>query len=266
MGFETQITVTGPWRSPAQMLAEQEVAGHTSVHDEGTASSLGLSGAPIEGPTHFSQFDPIGVALWGTSWFERGCISSHFRTMVVEGEQVQATATIERTGADSARIAAQKEDGTPVAGTMAVGPDHPVTGSKLAVPEANRSLYVIDQLEVGMSSRAGRVDESRGAQRQALSVLPRREGRPDHRASPPGTPDGGASSPWGRAIVPMEMISVVAHKSGQNWPVRQPSFGLFLDLQIKLVNGPVFVDQIVPRLAVKSSEQVRASGPSRTGR
>ncbi|MEZ5219206.1 MAG: hypothetical protein R2715_22085 [Ilumatobacteraceae bacterium] len=246
MGFETQITVTGPWRSPAQMLAEQEVAGHTSVHDEGTASSLGLSGAPIEGPTHFSQFDPIGVALWGTSWFERGCISSHFRTMVVEGEQVQATATIERTGADSARIAAQKEDGTPVlAGTMSVGPDHPSPSSRLAVPRrAIPALYVIDQLEVGMSTEGPDVSMSHEERNGKLYPFSLAE-KVDRITEPHPwyTPDGGASSPWGRAIVPMEMISVLAHKSGQNWPVRQPSFGLFLDLQIKLVNGPVFVDQ-----------------------
>ena len=33
-----------------------------------------------------------------SAWFERGCISSHFRTMVVEGEEVQASTTT--TGAD----------------------------------------------------------------------------------------------------------------------------------------------------------------------
>ena len=247
MGFETQITLTGPWRSPAQMLAEQEVAGHTSVHDEGTASSLGLSGAPIEGPTHFSQFDPIGVALWWPSWFERGCISSHFRTMVVEGEQVQATATIERTGADSARIAAQKEDGTPVlAGTMSVGPDHPVTEleARRAAQGDPGSLYVIDQLEVGMAAEGPDVAMSHDERNGKLYPFSLAE-KVDRITEPHPwyTPEGGASSPWGRAIVPMEMISVLAHKSGQNWPVRQPSFGLFLDLQIKLVNGPVFVDQ-----------------------
>src|SRR5204862_6354949 len=86
VSFDTQLTVTGPWRAPAQMLADQEVDGHASVHDEATASSLGLLGAPIEGCTHFSQFDPLGFELWGQAWFERGCISSHFRTMVIEGE------------------------------------------------------------------------------------------------------------------------------------------------------------------------------------
>src|SRR5215218_10041940 len=112
MTFDTELTVTGPLRAPAQMLADQEVEGHASVHDGDTAASLGLAGAPIEGPTHFSQFDPMAVALWGHAWWERGCISSHFRTMVVEGEEVQASATT--TGESSATIEAHKRDGTPV--------------------------------------------------------------------------------------------------------------------------------------------------------
>ena len=37
MAFETRITLTGPLRAPAQMLAEQEYGGHSSVHDEAEA-------------------------------------------------------------------------------------------------------------------------------------------------------------------------------------------------------------------------------------
>ena len=113
--FDTPITrdgesLAGPFRSPRQMLADQEYDGHTSVHDEATADKLGLKGAPIEGPTHFSQFDPLAVALWGQEWFERGCISSHFENMVIEGEQVQASLT--RTSANAARGKALKATGT----------------------------------------------------------------------------------------------------------------------------------------------------------
>jgi hypothetical protein len=39
------------------------------------------------------------------------------------------------------------------------------------------------------------------------------------------------------------MISVLANKSGRGFPVRAPVLGLFLDLEIRLVNGPVFVGQ-----------------------
>src|ERR1044072_3544103 len=102
--FDTQITLTGPWRGPAQMLQEQSNAGRKSVHDGDTAASLGLTGARSEAPPHFAQFDPLAVELWGYSWWERGCISSHFRTMVVEGEEVQASGTT--TGDASAPIEA----------------------------------------------------------------------------------------------------------------------------------------------------------------
>ena len=45
MSFDTEITrdgdtLVGPPRAPAQMLAEQDLGGHTSVHDE-TADRLG---------------------------------------------------------------------------------------------------------------------------------------------------------------------------------------------------------------------------------
>ena len=68
MTFSTELTttdgtITGPMRAPVQMLAEQTYDDHLSVHDEATAGTLGLQGAPIEGPTHFSQFDPIAVQL-----------------------------------------------------------------------------------------------------------------------------------------------------------------------------------------------------------
>jgi hypothetical protein len=243
--FATELTVTGPMRSPAQMLAEQEVDGHASVHDADSAAALGLIGAPIEWPTHFSQFDPLAVALWGDAWFERGCISSHFRTMVVEGEQVQASMTA--TGPTTARIEAHKEDGTPVlVGSASLGPDHGETEleGRLAKQGDPGELFVIDRLEVGMRTD-GDVATMPSTERNG-SAYPFSLAEKLARITEPHpwyTQEGAASSPWGRAIVPMEMISVLSNKSGRGWPVRSPALGLFLDLEIKLVNGPVFVDQ-----------------------
>ncbi len=246
MAFTTEITLTGPQRSPAQMLQDQQVDGHASVHDTGEAASLGLLGAPIEGPTHFSQFDPLGVALWGEAWFARGCISSHFRTMVVEGEEVQASLTT--IGPGAGQIEAHKADGTPVlAGTASVGPDHPETelDHRLAAQGEPGELFVIDQLEVGMRSGDGHeVSMSEGGSNGAAYPfsLAEKLGRITE-PHPWYSAEGGASSPWGRAIVPIEMISVLANKSGRGWPVRSPAMGLFLDLEIRLLDGPVFVDQ-----------------------
>ncbi|MEO2156024.1 MAG: hypothetical protein ABGY30_05320, partial [Acidimicrobiales bacterium] len=111
---DTPFTLAGPLRSPAQMLADQSYDGHASVHDDETAASLGLTAGPIEGPTHFSQMDPLLAAIWGDRWFSHGCVSAHFQTMVVEGEEVRATISSTGPAARTVRIDATKADGTPV--------------------------------------------------------------------------------------------------------------------------------------------------------
>lgn len=242
--FATEVTLTGPWRAPAQMLADQVIDGHASVHDADAAASMGLAGAPIEGPTHLSQLDPLATLLWGQQWFERGCASCHFRTMVVEGEEVQAS--LDADGTDLARAEAHKRDGTPVlVGTVSVGDAGPTElESRLAALGDPGELFVIDRLEVGMRVDAGVVTLSRTEPNGPLypfslddKVARITEPHPWY------TAEGGVSSPWGRAVVPVEMVSVLAHKSGGELPVRSPALGLFLDLEVHLVDGPVFVDQ-----------------------
>ena len=244
--FDTQITLTGPFRSPAQMLDDQSYDGHASVHDEETAASLGLAGAPIEGPTHFSQFDPLGAARWGAAWFERGCISSHFQTMVVEGEQVQASMTT--VSANASLIEAHKADGTPVlVGTASIGPDHPESEltARRGRQGAPGDLFIIDQLEVGMQRFDDEVSSISFAEANGSSY-PFSLAQKAAKITEPlawYTPDGASSSPWGRAIVPFEMLSVLTNKAGRGWPVRGPSLGLFLDLEVRMLDGPVFVDE-----------------------
>ena len=247
VAFATPLTITGPWRSPAQMLDEQEYDGHASVHDEATAARLGLRGAPIEGPTHFSQFDPLAVERWGRTWFEHGCISAHFLNMVVGGEQVQASLT---TGDDPrlARIDAHKPDGTPVlTGTASIGPEHPTTelDARLAALPEPGELFIVDRLHVGMTGRDGEratlTHDGHNGDLYPFSLAQKLAHITD--PHPWYTPDGGASSPWGRAIVPIEMISVLAMKEPSSFPVRGPSIGLFVDLEIRLLDGPVLVDR-----------------------
>jgi hypothetical protein len=238
--------IIGEWRAPAQMLDDQSYDGHSSVHDSETAAKMGLLGAPIEAPTHFSQFDPLALHHFGSAWFEHGCISCHFQTMVVEGEEVRAR--LLPIGTRAATLEAHKRDGTPVlVGTASVGPDHPPSEleQRLARQGDPGELFIIDRLSVGMRSSDGDVvtmrrDESNGAlypfsldQKLARITEPH----------PWYTDEGAATSPWKRAIVPMEMISVLVNKVGNSFPVRSPSLGLFLDLEVRLHNGPVFVDE-----------------------
>jgi hypothetical protein len=57
------------------------------------------------------------------------------------------------------------------------------------------------------------------------------------------TPDGGAGSPWGRPILPREMISVLlSSSSAPDLRGRGPAIGLFAGQEIRLIRGPLFVD------------------------
>jgi hypothetical protein len=49
-------------------------------------------------------------------------------------------------------------------------------------------------------------------------------------------------SPWGGAVIPTEMVSVLAHKAGGVGKARGPAVGLFIDLEVRIINGPLFVD------------------------
>jgi hypothetical protein len=75
------------------------------------------------------------------------------------------------------------------------------------------------------------------------------------------TPEGGSSSPWGKPIIPMEMISVLLNHNAKvdPFPVRGSSVGLFADQEIKLIKGPLFVgeDYEIEREVVALSESKR---------
>lgn len=223
------------------MLAEQSYDGHSSVHDDETAGALGLAGAPIEGPTHFSQFDPLAFQVWGQQWFETGCISAHFKTMVTEGEEVRAT--LETSGGTSARIGAHKADGTPVlVGTASVGTaDETELGTRLGALGDPGGLFIVDQLEVGQRlgpvSSVVDMDTPNGplypfSLREKLDAIT--EPSPWYESS---------DNPWGRPVLPFEMVSVLSEKAGAHFPVRGPALGLFLDLEVRMVRGPLFVGQ-----------------------
>ncbi len=53
----------------------------------------------------------------------------------------------------------------------------------------------------------------------------------------------GAVTPWGGPVLPFEMMSVLtnAFAKGAGFSARQPSVGLFIDLEVKMLAGPVRV-------------------------
>jgi hypothetical protein len=163
--------------------------------------------------------------------------------MVVEGEEVRASMAARSDG--PARIEAQKADGTTVlTGTVSLGPSYGDSelDARLRAIGHPGELFVIDQLEVGMVDDIEGVSithDDRNGSAYPFSLAEKLERITE--PHPWYTPDGGQDSPWGRPVVPMEMISVLSHKRAPRWPVRSPALGLFLDLEIRILEGPVFV-------------------------
>lgn len=248
MTFDTPLSLVGPLRKPHQMLGDQAYDGHTSIHDDSTAEKLGLRAGPIEGPTHFSLFPPLMAKIWGQAWFERGCISSHYLNMVVEGEEVRAFAEIPAEGARTTRVWAEKADGTPVLEASAsLGPDTGPTllEKRMAELRAPGKLLILEDIKVGMTgAKDERVrmefDQHMGdlypfSLNQKLAVITE---------TSPWYTDA-AASPWGRPIVPLEMLSVLFEYTSEEaaFPTKRPVVGLFADQQIRLIDGPLFVGE-----------------------
>lgn len=248
MSFDTSLALAGPLREPRQMLADQEYGGHSSIHDDAMAEKLGFRAGPIEGPTHFSLFPPLMAKIWGQAWFERGCLSSHYLNMVVEGEKTRAFAEIPPEGSTSTRVWAEKADGTPVLEASAsIGPDAGPTllETRMAGLRPPGKLLILEDLTVGMTgAKDERVRMDPDQHMGALYPFSLNQKLAAITETSPWYSDAKAS-PWGRAIIPLEMLSVLFEYSSREaaFPVKGPAVGLFADQQIRLIDGPLFVGE-----------------------
>jgi hypothetical protein len=237
--------LVGEFRKPRQMLGDQEYDGHLSIHDDKMAEDLGFAGAPIEGPTHFSQFVPLLHEVFGDAWFERGCVSAHYQTMVVEGEEVRVI--VEQVATDQvARISAEKRDGTPVlTGTASVGPDYGETelDRRRAKLRPTDQLVILSDLSVGQLG-AGNPEHAQMAFDQNMGAMYPFSLAEKLQKITEQHPYYGSDNPWGRAVIPLEMISVLTqYTSGQSgFRTRGPAIGLFAAQEMKMIKGPLFVD------------------------
>jgi len=260
-------TLLGPWRRPQQMLASQVYDGHVSIHDDAMARKMGFRAATIEGPTHFSQFDPLCERLWGDAWFETGCISAHYRNAVFAGEEVQAAVTKPEDGRDRVAIRMLKRDGAEVLrGSASIGREAPATALEMRLREDVKPLadpVILRNVRVGTKTPRQTVrmdfDQNMGALypfslREKLAAI-----------TEPSwlyRPEQAAGSKWKRPIIPFEMLSVLFQYSSREdaLPVRRPSVGLFADQEIRLLEGPLFVGETYEL----EREVVALSGSRRT--
>lgn len=266
--FDTEISdmgdaIAGPLRAPRQMLAAQEYDDHASIHDDATAQKLGFKGGTIEGPTHFSQFAPLGENLWGRRWLEEGCLSAHYRSPCFEGERVRAFMRRPDAGATHTAVWMEKEDGTEVLrGSASVGGDNPPTAleERLKTLAAPDTLVILQDVKVGW--RSGRIPVTMGLTQNMGALYPfTLADKLKMITEPSSWYVSAADSPWQRTIIPMEMISVLlAAPLEGRIPARGPAVGLFADQEIRLIKGPLFVGE---RYEIER-EVIALSGSRRT--
>jgi hypothetical protein len=166
--------------------------------------------------------------------------------MVVEGEEVRVMVEQVETGG-VARINAEKRDGTPVlTGTASLGPDYGETelDMRRAKLRPAEQLVILSELSVGQLGAANpesarmAMDQNMGAMYPFSLAQKLQKITENH---PYYTDD----NPWGRAVIPLEMISVLTqYTSGHTgYRTKGPAIGLFAAQEIKMINGPLFVDQ-----------------------
>jgi hypothetical protein len=251
--FETPITVDGdvlrgPLRSPRNMLAEQTYGGHASVHDDETARSLGFKSAAIEGPTHFSQFVPLAHHVWGDRWLAEGCLSASYKMACHEDEDIQAFMTLPKGGETQVAIWMMRADGAEILrGTASVGAVNPPSTVEIrvaALPEPDPFRVILRDVLPGMRRNREHVrmdfDDVMGALypfslRQKLTKIT----EPSAWYLPEG------SNPWGRPIIPFEMVSVLLHQfaASDPWLDDQATVDMFVDQEIRMIAGPLFVGE-----------------------
>ena len=260
--FDTLLTLRGPLRAPKQMLADQEYGGHVSIHDDSMAEKLGFRAGPIEGPTHFSLFPPLMAHIWGQAWFETGCNSSHYLNMVVEGEETRAYAEIPPAGSAETRVWAEKADGTPVLEASAhISPGETLLDKRMAKLRPPEKLVILADMHVGLRGAEDEIIRMDADQHMgALYPFSLNQKLAKITETSPWYSDA-AASPWCRAIMPLEMVSVLAEYSNRKarFPVKGPAVGLYADQEIRMIKGPLFVgqDYLVRREIVALSESAR---------
>ena len=251
------------FRKPRQMLGDQEYDGHLSIHDDKMAEDLGFSGAPIEGPTHFSQFVPLLHKVFGNDWFAKGCISVHYQNMVVEGEEVQAIIEKAHDPSGIVAISAQKRDGTPVlTGTASLGPDYGETelDKRMAKLRPSSQLVILSDLKVGQKG-AGNPEYVRMDMDQHMGDMYPFSNKQKLEKITETHEFYEGETPWGGPVIPLEMISVLTNytSSLSGFRSRGPAIGLFASQQVKMIDGPLMIgkDYLLEREIIALSESRR---------
>lgn len=210
-----------------------------SIHDDATATKLGLRGGTVAGSIHMDLFAPLGLELYGERWIEAGCLSLYFINATVDREPVRAYVRMPQDGAKDAPLDAWvlREDGMRVAeGTVSVGnPSQPTAlHTRELVKFPPQDLRILANLSEGFDIPVQTVVQTSERHDSRLPVV----------TEPLPWYDG--PSPWGERIVtPAGLVQLQHQKTAGALReiLDNDSVGLFGAIEMKMVNGPAFVDE-----------------------
>jgi hypothetical protein len=238
----------GPWRQPRNLHNDRP----GSIHDDATARQLGFRGGTVAGNIHFEMLVPLLLRAFGRRWFERGTLSIEFKFATIDREDVRGIVDLPPEGATDAQVGVLMERPTGEVvgiGTASVG--NPPDLSWLAAKDLTK--YDLGEYQILKDVRTGDrfpvvpVTIPKQALEERMQVI----------TEPLAWYVG--DSPWGGPILtPTVLVHALTTAYGPFLADRRVrAVGLYGAIEIRNINGPVFVDQ-----AYTTSGQVVARGQS----
>jgi hypothetical protein len=145
--------------------------------------------------------------------------------------------------------------------SASIAPGRSLLDERMAALKPPEKLVILSKLRVGMQGAVEeRVRMDADQHMGALYPFSLKQKLAGITENSPWYSDA-AASPWGRPIMPLEMVSVLAEYSSAQaaFPTKGPAVGLFADQEIRMIEGPLFVgeDYILRREIVALSESKR---------
>lgn len=227
----------GVLTGPIRHSINNSIAVKGSIHDDATATKLGMRGGTVAGSIHMDLFGPQLLEVFGDRWFERGSLSLTFVNATVDREPVRSYLALPPEGAADAQVDAwiEREDGMRVAeGTAAVGdPGEPTALLRRPLRESDPSeLRILRALSPGMTI----------ATKDALYTP---EAHAGHMAVNTEPLEMHEHSRWGAPVVPLAgYVRVLYGQAISDVRSRIADVvGLFGAIEIRNINGPLLVGQ-----------------------